>query len=91
MHRMQKAALVAAMLGSLGFAGAGTAVAHGDEGTDIDIAQSTTCRSHDLNFDLLGNVGELNGLAGNLLGGEGSPGAQLTRQGSHQHCKNSFD
>lgn len=86
MRKTQKAALVAAMLGSLGFVGAGTAVAHGERDADIDVTQSGTCRSHDLNFDLLGNLGGLNGMYGNLLGGEGNPGAQFTRLGSVQHC-----
>ncbi|WP_405512684.1 hypothetical protein [Streptomyces canus] len=40
------------------------------------------CKSHDLNIDILGEVGILNGLGGNLINGEGSPGAQSTDIGS---------
>ncbi|MEU2624762.1 hypothetical protein ABZ642_42760 [Streptomyces sp. NPDC007157] len=40
------------------------------------------CKSHDLNLDILGEVGILNGLGGNLINGEGSPGAQVTDIGS---------
>jgi hypothetical protein len=79
MRKLQKAAVVVAMLGSVGFIGAGTASAggHGDG-----------CVSHDLNVDVLGNVGVLNGVAGNLLGGEGDPGSQATKLGSTQDCSN---
>ncbi|MEK8145493.1 hypothetical protein NKH18_41550 [Streptomyces sp. M10(2022)] len=69
MRKLQKAGVVVAMLGSLGFIGAGTAFA--GEGPNVDVTQSTTCKSHDLNIDILGNVGVLNGLLGNALGGEG--------------------
>jgi hypothetical protein len=90
MRKIQKAALVAAMLGSLGFVGAGTAAAYGGEkGPDIDITQSATCKSHDVNIAALNNIGVLNGLAGNLLGGEGNPGAQAFQQGSQNTCSNS--
>ncbi|MEU9155785.1 hypothetical protein AB0D59_35870 [Streptomyces sp. NPDC048417] len=40
------------------------------------------CKSHDLDLDILGEVGILNGLGGNLINGEGSPGAQVTDIGS---------
>ncbi|MEK8145494.1 hypothetical protein NKH18_41555 [Streptomyces sp. M10(2022)] len=71
MRKFQKAAVVVAMLGSVGFIGAGTASAGGHGGPDIGVTQSSACTSHDLNVDVLGNVGILNGVAGNLLGGEG--------------------
>ena len=35
------------------------------------------CKTHDLNIDILGQVGLLNGLLGNALNGEGNPGAQF--------------
>ncbi|MFF9688328.1 hypothetical protein [Streptomyces sp. NPDC014623] len=97
MRKLQKAAVVVAMLGSVGFAGAGTAVAGGQvapapvvkqSAPEFDVQQSTSCVSHDLNVDVLGNVGLLNGVAGNLLGGEGNPGAQATELGSTQDCSN---
>ncbi|MFF6993775.1 hypothetical protein ACFY93_02245 [Streptomyces sp. NPDC008313] len=87
MRKIQKVAVVAAMLGSVGFIGAGTASAN--DGGDIGVSQANQCRSHDLNIDILGEVGILNGLAGNLLGGEGNPGAQATHQGSSVSCSNS--
>ncbi|MFD9500663.1 hypothetical protein [Streptomyces sp. NPDC060035] len=87
MRKLQKAAVVVAMLGSVGFIGAGTA--HAGGGPSIGVEQANACSSHDLNVDVLGNVGILNGLAGNALGGEGDPGAQLTKQGSTVTCANS--
>ncbi|MFJ6750258.1 MULTISPECIES: hypothetical protein [unclassified Streptomyces] len=90
MRKLHKAAVVAAALGSLGFLGAsaGTAYAGGPEG-GFDIKQSTSCKSHDLNVDVLGEVGILNGLLGNALNGEGNPGAQSTHLGSNMGCNNS--
>jgi hypothetical protein len=85
MRKIQKAAVVAAMLGSIGFAGAGTAVAY-DGG--VDVTQLNACKSHDLNIAALNNIGVLNGLAGNALGGEGAPGAQSFDQGSKGVCSN---
>ncbi|MFF0626981.1 hypothetical protein [Streptomyces sp. NPDC004296] len=55
---------------------------------DVKIKQHTMCRSHDLNVNLLGQVGLLNGALGNVLNGEGSPGKQGTRQGSRMGCDN---
>ncbi|MFG2136887.1 hypothetical protein [Streptomyces sp. NPDC048650] len=77
MRKLRNAAVVAAVLGSVGFLGAGTANAHGGFGT---------CRSHDLNVDILGEVGILNGLLGNAINGEGSPGGQATHVGSIVGC-----
>ncbi|MGD3108716.1 hypothetical protein [Streptomyces sp. YGL11-2] len=96
MRKLQKAAVVAVVLGSFGFVGAGTAYAHGEKeggrgGTDFEVRQGSQCRSHDLNVDVLGEVGILNGVLGNALGGEGSPGAQSTRMGSSMGCDNSVD
>ena len=94
MHKLRKAAVLVAALGSLGMLAAGTAQAHdgghgGKGGDRFNIGQSTTCRSHDLNLDILGQVGILNGLLGNGLNGEGNPGSQQTSLGSSMGCNNS--
>ncbi|MEV6792618.1 hypothetical protein AB0M87_11560 [Streptomyces sp. NPDC051320] len=88
MRKFQKAAVVVAMLSSVAFLGAGTASAN-DGGPSMDVQQSTACKSHDLNLDVLGEVGLLNGVLGNALNGEGNPGAQATSQGSTMGCNNS--
>jgi hypothetical protein len=88
MRKIQTAAVVATLLGAMSFAGAGTAFAH-DGGPGVDVRQSTSCKSHDLNLDLLGEVGVLNGLLGNALNGEGNPGGQATKLGSTMGCNNS--
>nr|WSX78251.1 hypothetical protein OH826_33060 [Streptomyces sp. NBC_00899] len=91
MLKFYKAATVAAMLGTIGLLGVGTASA-GDYGQDFgkyEVSQSTKCGSHDLNVDVLGEVGVLNGVLGNGLGGEGSPGAQSSKLGSQMGCSNS--
>ncbi|MFI9047570.1 hypothetical protein [Streptomyces sp. NPDC053427] len=89
MRKLQKAAVLGAVLGSVGSLAAGTAYAHGEAGAhDIGVTQNTSCRTHDMNIDVLGNVGAVNGLAGNLLNGEGSPGSQPTRMGSSLGCNN---
>ena len=46
------------------------------------------CRN-DLNLDILGQVGLLNGLLGGALNGEGNEGAQSTSLGSSMGCNNS--
>ncbi|MEV0369261.1 hypothetical protein AB0I10_05480 [Streptomyces sp. NPDC050636] len=95
MRKLRKAAVVVAALGSVALLGAGTAYADGhgghgkNSGFEIDIKQSASCTSHDTNVDILGEVGIANGLGGNLLGGEGSPGAQSTHLGSTMGCTNS--
>ncbi|MEU8977823.1 hypothetical protein [Streptomyces sp. NPDC048309] len=87
MRKLQKVVLVGAVLGSVGSFGVGTAFAHGDRGhDDFDVTQGIECRSHDMNIDVLGSVGAINGLAGNLLNGEGDPGAQRTHLGSDMGC-----
>ncbi|MFI0943262.1 hypothetical protein [Streptomyces sp. NPDC021020] len=89
MRKIQKAAVVVAMLGTVGLVGSGTAFA-GDRGGDaFQVSQSTSCKSHDLNLDVLGEVGVLNGLLGNALNGEGNPGSQATSLGSSMGCNNS--
>ena len=90
MRTIYKAATVVAMLGSLGLVGIGTASASGiPSGSSFDVRQSTTCKSHDLNVDILGEVGLLNGVLGDALGGEGDPGAQSTHLGSTMGCNES--
>ena len=81
MRKLHKAAAVIAIIGGVGFLGAVPATAlpaqqhaYGGHGGG--------CRSHDFNLDILGEVGIANGLAANLLNGEGSPGAQFTDLGS---------
>ncbi|MFJ8384753.1 hypothetical protein ACIQ9Q_09610 [Streptomyces sp. NPDC094438] len=92
MNKLRKAAVLVAALGSLGMLATGTAQAHdgGEKGGDrFNIGQSSNCKSHDLNLDVLGQVGILNGLGGNLLNGEGNAGAQNTHIGSSMGCDNS--
>jgi hypothetical protein len=94
MHKLRKAAVLVAALGSVGLLSAGAAHADGGpggrgHGGGLNVFQSTTCRSHDANVDILGQVGVANGLGGNLLNGEGNPGAQDTHLGSSMGCNNS--
>ncbi|MEU3858364.1 hypothetical protein AB0F03_13495 [Streptomyces sp. NPDC028722] len=91
MRKLRTVAVLVAALGTIGLAG-GTAQAggdHGDHGDKFRVTQTSNCRSHDLNVDVLGEVGVLNGLLGNALNGEGNPGAQATDIGSTQGCNNS--
>ncbi|MER5545674.1 hypothetical protein ACWDBD_37900 [Streptomyces sp. NPDC001118] len=96
MHKLRKAAVLIAAIGSIGLVG-GTAHAGGQEGGKegggkgdrFSVLQSSNCKSHDLNLDVLGEVGILNGLLGNALNGEGDPGAQATHIGSTMGCSNS--
>ncbi|GAU70878.1 hypothetical protein SSP35_23_00680 [Streptomyces sp. NBRC 110611] len=93
MRMLRKAAVVVAALGSIGLIGAGTAHAGGEkegrkDGTHFDIKQGTSCRSHDLNVEVLGTIGILDGALGNALGGEGAPGTQQTKIGSSLGCNN---
>ena len=90
MRKLQKVAIVgAAVLGSIGSFGVGPAFAHGEPGHDgFDITQGIECRSHDMNIEVIGSIGALTGLAGNLLNGEGNPGAQQNHLGSDMGCDN---
>ncbi|AKJ13100.1 hypothetical protein FB563_4005 [Streptomyces puniciscabiei] len=95
MHKLRKAAVLIAAVSSIGLVG-GTAHAGGQEGGGkggeggrFSVLQSSNCKSHDLNLDVLGEVGILNGLLGNALNGEGDPGAQATHIGSTMGCNNS--
>ncbi|WP_405593134.1 hypothetical protein [Streptomyces sp. NBC_01092] len=95
MHKLRKAAVVVVALGSAGLLSTGTAAAHGNDdhggkgGGHYSVLQSSNCKSHDLNLNILGQVGILNGLLGNALNGEGDAGAQKTHQGSTMGCNNS--
>ncbi|WP_369170299.1 hypothetical protein AB5J49_21775 [Streptomyces sp. R28] len=95
MHKLRKAAVLVVALGSVGLLGAGTATAHGNDGhggkggDKFSVLQSSSCKSHDLNLDVLGQVGILNGLLGNGLNGEGNAGGQDTHLGSSMGCNNS--
>lgn len=92
MRKLSKVAVVAAMLGTAGFAGAGTAFADAPYGgptgggPDIHVGQSVDCTSHDLNLGILSNLSLLNGLGGNLANGEGNPGVTRQNQGSEMGC-----
>ncbi|MFE2537531.1 hypothetical protein [Streptomyces sp. NPDC059371] len=89
MRKLHKVVLLSALLGSVSAFGANTASAYGDSGHDgdsIDITQGVECRSHDMNIEVLGSVGALTGLAGNLLNGEGAAGAQNSHLGSDMGC-----
>jgi hypothetical protein len=92
MRKIQKAAVVAAMLGSVALVGAGSASAfgggEGGSSTRVGVTELSSCKSHDLNLDVLGEVGILNGALGNALSGEGAPGAQASSLGSTQNCSN---
>ncbi|MFF1318129.1 MULTISPECIES: hypothetical protein [Streptomyces] len=81
MRKLQKAALAAAMVGSLSLIATGTASAQPSDGHH----GHGGCKSHDMNIDILGQVGVLPGLAGNLLNGEGNPGAMYNDVGSDCH------
>ncbi|WP_128436736.1 hypothetical protein [Streptomyces cyaneus] len=90
MHKLRKAAVLVVALGSAGLLSAGTATAQGLDGDGGNkILQSSNCKSHDLNLDVLGQVGILNGLLGNALNGEGNAGGQDTHLGSTMGCNSS--
>ncbi|GAB1333006.1 hypothetical protein [Streptomyces sp. NPDC093260] len=77
MRKFQKAAVVVAMLGSVGFIGAGAAQAHGgDGGAAFDIKQSQTCTGQVDSQQGLINVQDL-GVAANVLG-IGNPVGKVT-------------
>ncbi|WP_329234167.1 hypothetical protein [Streptomyces canus] len=77
MRKLHKAAVAVAIISGFSLMGTvpATAQAAGD-------AHGGGCKSHDLNIDILGEVNLLGGLGGNLINGEGSPGAQSTDIGS---------
>ncbi|MGC9539175.1 hypothetical protein [Streptomyces sp. UG1] len=92
MHKLRKAAVLVAAVSTVGLLGAGSAHADGrgdgPGGNNYSVTQSTQCKSHDLNLDILGVVGILNGVLGNGLNGEGNTGAQSTHLGSTMGCSN---
>ncbi|MCL8017664.1 hypothetical protein [Streptomyces sp. AS02] len=89
MHKLRKASVVVAALGSVALLSTGTAAAQGMDGHGNSILQSSNCKSHDLNLDVLGQVGVLNGVLGNALNGEGNSGGQATHLGSQMGCNSS--
>ncbi|WP_406391137.1 hypothetical protein [Streptomyces sp. NBC_00887] len=82
MRKLQKAAVVVAMLGSVGFIGAGTAVAGGHGEPDIEVKQSASCQQHDTSVNVLSNLSALNGVLSGLIGNEGDPGRSDQNIGS---------
>ncbi|WP_225828693.1 hypothetical protein [Streptomyces naphthomycinicus] len=90
MRKLRNVAVLVAALGTIGLVGGTAHAGEGGKGGDkFNITQSSHCKSHDLNLDVLGEVGLLNGLLGNALNGEGNPGAQATEMGSTMGCNNS--
>ncbi|MEU8034055.1 hypothetical protein [Streptomyces sp. NPDC049099] len=95
MYKLRKAAVLVAALSSVGVLTAGTAHAagwsrgDGHGGNRYSVQQSTQCKSHDLNVDVLGAVGLVNGLLGNGLNGEGDAGGQVSHLGSTMGCNSS--
>ncbi|MEU1401765.1 hypothetical protein ABZ471_05245 [Streptomyces sp. NPDC005728] len=83
MRKLHKAAVAAAIIASVGSIGTGTATATAHSAVSM---KGGGCKSHDLDLDLLGEVNVLGGVAGNLLNGEGNPGAQFTHVGSEMGC-----
>ncbi|MEV5874333.1 hypothetical protein AB0L75_08915 [Streptomyces sp. NPDC052101] len=100
MRKTRKNAVVAILLGTVGFLGAGTAYAHGGHGhgherkgretKTIVMNQSTTCSTEDENTDVQGESGFENGMQGNKSHGKGSPGTQSTNVGSTLGCDNTI-
>jgi len=78
MRKLHKAAVAAAIVGSLTLIATGTATA---QPANL-MHEGGGCRSHDLNIDILGQVGILNGALGNVLNGEGNAGGQNNHVGS---------
>ncbi|AQS69541.1 hypothetical protein [Streptomyces pactum] len=86
MRKIQKAAVVVAMLGSVSALGAGTAMA-GEADTSFDVKGGGCSVSGDSN-QLIGNVGVLNGVVGGILtfGNDGDHGTQGNEQGHKVDC-----
>ncbi|WEO93503.1 hypothetical protein A6P39_005420 [Streptomyces sp. FXJ1.172] len=78
MRKISTAAAAAAVIAGISMMAAGPATAQAAQG----LHHGGGCRTHNLNIDILGEVGVLNGLAGNLINGEGSPGGQFTDMGT---------
>lgn len=90
MHKLRKAAVLVAALSTAGALSVGTAQAAGLDGggNSYNVQQGTECKSHDLNLDILGVVGILNGVLGSGVNGEGNSGAQSNHLGSTMGCSN---
>jgi hypothetical protein len=95
MRKPRKTAVVAVLLGTVGFIGSGTAYAHGHghghksrESETVLISQHTSCTTTDKNVDVQGESGFENGREGNKPNGKGSPGLQATNVGSTLGCNN---
>ncbi|MGW7523340.1 hypothetical protein [Streptomyces sp. NPDC054783] len=70
MRKLSKAAVAAAVVASVSFIATGTATAAAT--AQAAVVPRGGC------VDILGEVGIANGVLGNLLNGEGNPGAQFT-------------
>ncbi|MFI2641796.1 hypothetical protein [Streptomyces sp. NPDC018610] len=79
MRKFQKAAVVVAMLGSVGFIGAGAAQAHGGDGggLKVDSKQTQTCTGQVDSQQGLVNIQDL-GVAANAILGVGNPVGKAT-------------
>ncbi|MCD9875716.1 hypothetical protein [Streptomyces guryensis] len=95
MRKPRKTVVVAVLLGTVGFLGAGTAYAHGDgqkhghgharehhgrESQTIRVNQSTTCTVTEDNSDVQGETA--------AFGPDGRPDTQNTNVGSSLGCNN---
>ncbi|GAA2420622.1 hypothetical protein [Streptomyces glaucus] len=88
MRKFQKAAVVVAMVGSVGALGAPTALA-ADKGKDVSFEVSGGgCKVESDSIAILSNVGILNGgiVSGILHFGEDQDGAQKLDQGNTVDC-----
>ncbi|AKJ11911.1 hypothetical protein ABB07_18280 [Streptomyces incarnatus] len=74
MRQLAKAAAAAAVIASVSFIATGTATTAAGAAT----APRAVMHRGGECIDILGNVGIGNGILGNLLNGEGNPGAQVT-------------
>ncbi|KUN03105.1 hypothetical protein AQI95_24395 [Streptomyces yokosukanensis] len=105
MRKPRKTAVVAVLLGTVGFLGAGTAYAHGDghkhgqsherehQGRDKQttlISQNTSCTTAEENVDVQGESGVGNGQTGYQPNSKGSPGTQNTNIGANLGCNNTI-
>ncbi|MGW2644163.1 hypothetical protein ACWC2T_04415 [Streptomyces sp. NPDC001393] len=78
MRQLSKAAAAAAVIASVSFIATGTATTAATAATTATARGAVTHRGGGECIDILGEVGIANGIAGNLLNGEGNPGAQFT-------------
>ncbi|MER6569939.1 hypothetical protein ABT288_28060 [Streptomyces sp. NPDC001093] len=74
MRKLSKAAVAAAVVASVSFIATGAATTAATAAT----AQGAVMPRGEC-IDILGEVGIANGVLGNLLNGEGNPGAQITK------------